>query len=120
MNKMIKKTFRMALLLGVLLGFALPMHADNVVAVTLTVDEGQERTPGMKSAEVNLAQILTEINRAHQRGSGLNLDNINMEENAKVKLKNFWSNMHFSCEDNENIEKVSIGEIDLAKRNCSR
>ena len=58
-----------------------------------------------QSVETTITKLLTEINRAHKRGGGLNLDNINMEENAKVKLKNFWSNMHFSCEDNENIEK---------------
>lgn len=58
-----------------------------------------------QTVETTITKLLTEINRAHKRGGGLNLDNINMEENAKLKLKNFWSNMHFSCEDNENVEK---------------
>ncbi|MDE5783466.1 MAG: nuclear transport factor 2 family protein, partial [Prevotella sp.] len=57
------------------------------------------------TAESNISRLLTEINRADRMNTALNLANINMEEAAKAKLGKFWSNMHFSCEDDENIEK---------------
>lgn len=57
------------------------------------------------SAESSISKLLTEINRADKANSSLNLYGINMEENAKTKLRKFWSNMHFSCEDADNIEK---------------
>ena len=55
--------------------------------------------------ENTITQLLTEINRAYNKKDGLNLADINMEYNAKLKLKSFWSNMRFSCEDYENVEK---------------
>lgn len=57
------------------------------------------------SVEGTISKLLTEINRADRMNSSLNLYGINMEENAKIKLRKFWSNMHFSCEDMENIQK---------------
>lgn len=57
------------------------------------------------TAESNISKLLTEINKADRMNTALNLSNINMEEAAKVKLGKFWSNMHFSCEDDENVEK---------------
>lgn len=56
-------------------------------------------------AENSISRLLTEINRADRTNTSLNLYSISMEENAKAKLHKFWSNMHFACEDVENIEK---------------
>lgn len=56
-------------------------------------------------AENSISRLLTEINRADRANTSLNLYSISMEENAKAKLHKFWSNMHFACEDVENIEK---------------
>jgi len=55
--------------------------------------------------ESSISRLLTEINRADRTNTSLNLYSISMEENAKAKLHKFWSNMHFACEDVENIEK---------------
>lgn len=63
--------------------------------------------PGFRkqSVESNISELLSEINRADRNNTSLNLSSINMEENAKAKLNKFWSNMHFTCEDAENVEK---------------
>lgn len=58
-----------------------------------------------KTVEYSISELLTEINRADRENRFLNLNGINMEENAKIRLRKFWSNMHFSCEDEENIQK---------------
>ena len=57
------------------------------------------------SVESTISQLLTEINRADRMNTSLNLSGINMEAAAKEKFMKFWSNMHLTCEDNENVQK---------------
>lgn len=58
-----------------------------------------------KAVEVNVSRLLTEINRADMGNSSLNLSAVDMDTEAKNKLNLLWSNMHFACEDIENVEK---------------
>ena len=52
----------------------------------------------------NISTLLTEINRANSSGSTPDLSGLNMEQGAKEKFLQIWSNMHFSCDDDINIQ----------------
>ncbi|MCH5311142.1 MAG: nuclear transport factor 2 family protein [Prevotella sp.] len=78
------------------------------VSVTLTVDEGQNRTSGLLAAEQNLAHILTEINRAQKTGGDLNNGMLNMNEFSKKSLARLWGVTHFYCDDEEVVERCWI------------
>ena len=51
----------------------------------------------VNTVENTISQLLTEINRAYFTKSSLKLSKIKMEEEAKMKLCMYWSNMRFSC-----------------------
>lgn len=55
----------------------------------------------VKNAMVgNVSRLLTEINRACNSGTTLNLANISMEPGAKSRLTHLWADARFECEDN--------------------
>lgn len=67
-----------------------------------TIDAGILKT-GM---EKNLSALLTEINRAGDSGSALNLSDIKIEEGAKVRLNALWNEAsRFVCDKSTNISK---------------
>lgn len=67
-----------------------------------TIDAGTLKT----RMENNISALLTEINRAGNDGTSLNLNNINMEAEAKVRLNALWDEAaHFVCDKQTNIAK---------------
>lgn len=60
-------------------------------------------TLSRSSVESNLTKLLTAINQAHLAKSNLNLQGIKMEEGAKKNLEMLWKNMHFYCEQSNNV-----------------
>lgn len=67
-----------------------------------TIDPGPLKT----RMENNITALLTEINRAGNSGTALNLSNISMEQEAKVRLNALWDEAaHFVCDKQTNISK---------------
>ncbi|MCD8297725.1 MAG: nuclear transport factor 2 family protein [Prevotella sp.] len=77
--------------------------ADNVTFMFAagTIDAGTVKT----RMENNISTLLTEINRAGNIGTDLNLDNISMEQGAKTRLIALWEDAHFICDKTTNISK---------------
>lgn len=78
------------------------------VTVTLTVDDGQQRTAGISEAERNLAEILTEINRSQAANSELQNGKLKMDDFARKSLARLWGAAHFKCDDEEVVERCWI------------
>lgn len=57
------------------------------------------------SVENTISLLLKEINRAYLTKSSLELSEVNMEEEAKMKLSRYWSNMRFTCRELLNNQK---------------
>ena len=67
-----------------------------------TIDAGTLKT----RMENNITALLTEINRAGSNGTELNLANISMESEAKIRLNALWDEAaHFVCDKQTNISK---------------
>lgn len=66
-----------------------------------TIDAGATKT----KMENNISTLLTEINRAGNAGTALNLSNINMESAAKARLNALWEDARFICDKSSNISK---------------
>ena len=103
MNKMKDMTQKVVLLLCFLLGCSLTVRAD--VEVTLTIDEGQERTTGLMNAERNLAEVLTEINNAQHQNRDLNNGMFRMDDFARKSLSRLWATTPFYCDDDVVVER---------------
>ena len=71
------------------------------VEVTLTVDEGVDRPIGLEAAQRNLAQVLTEINRAQQAKEILTTNGLPMDEFSLRSLLRLWAVTPFYCDDEE-------------------
>lgn len=67
-----------------------------------TINNGPLKT----RMESDISALLTEINRAGNNGTPLNLTDINMEPEAKVRLNALWEEAaHFVCDKQTNISK---------------
>lgn len=56
--------------------------------------------------ESNISALLTEINRAGEAGTTLNLSNVNIEQGAKTRLNALWNEAaHFVCDKNTIVSK---------------
>lgn len=66
-----------------------------------SIDAGSLKT----RMENNISALLTEINRAGSNGTSLNLSGINMEDEAKVRLRALWDDSRFVCDKPTNISK---------------
>ena len=71
------------------------------IDVTLTIDEHVTAPAGLNAAERNLAQILTEINRAQRAHAILELGGLKMDEFAKKSLASIWAVTQFVVDDEE-------------------
>ncbi len=96
------KTTRFAFLL-ILLLCGLTCKASVIFKFSAgTIDDG----PLKIRMENNISALLTEIDRAGNSGTVLNLSNINMEPEAKVRLNALWNEAaHFICDKQTNISK---------------
>lgn len=66
-----------------------------------TIDAGSLKT----KMENNISALLTEIDRAGNAASDLNLSQINMEPAAKTRLSALWEDARFVCDKSSNISK---------------
>lgn len=66
-----------------------------------TIDAGSLKT----KMENNISSLLTEIDRAGNAGTDLNLSQINMEPAAKTRLSALWEDARFVCDKSSNISK---------------
>lgn len=78
------------------------------VDITLTIDEGTQRPAGLANAERNLAQVLTEINRAQEADQAVSVRDFKMNEFAKKSLVRIWAVTPFFCADDEVVERCWI------------
>ena len=78
------------------------------VEVTLTVDEGVDRPIGLEAAQRNLAQVLTEINRAQQTKEILTTNGLPMDEFSLRSLLRLWAVTPFYCDDEEVVERCWV------------
>ena len=78
------------------------------VDVTLLTDEGQPRPGAIAVAERNLAELLTEINRAQKAGTDLNNGFLKMDDFARKSLSRLWAVTPFYCDDTEVVERCWI------------
>lgn len=63
-------------------------------------------SPLKSRMESNISMLLSEINRAAESGSTLNLSDINMDEKAKTRLTILWDeSAHFVCDRETNVSK---------------
>ena len=86
----------------------LGIEKSNAVEVKLTIDEHVTRPTSLDAAERNLAQTLTEINRAQNAHSILELGNLRMDEFAKKSLAGIWAVTPFVCDDSEVVERCWV------------
>ena len=78
----------------------------SAVNVTLTVDEGVQRSASIAKAEANLARVLTEINAAQKSHSAVSVKDLQMDDFAKKSLVRLWSVTPFYCDDDEVVERA--------------
>ncbi len=78
------------------------------IDVTLTIDEHVTAPAGLNAAERNLAQILTEINRAQRAHAILELGGLKMDEFAKKSLASIWAVTPFVVDDEEIVERCWV------------
>lgn len=104
--KTIKKIFFPILILC-LLPF---LCSSNVMAidVTFTVDENVTTPQALKTAEQNLARVLTEINAAQSADRDLSMKNFAMDDFAKKSLARIWAVTPFKCDDEEVVDRCWV------------
>lgn len=78
------------------------------VTVTLTTDEGVERTTALANAERNLGIVLTEINRAQEAKTILTTKHLPMDDFSLKSLIRLWAVTPFFCDDEEVVERCWI------------
>lgn len=99
--KKIKALFLFAMFCGT---FA--MGVSQSVMVSLLPDMAQKDSPVIRTMERNLSAVLTEINRAYNQKSSLNLNNLPMDQFAKDGLVMLWANVSFYCDEPFVVERV--------------
>lgn len=75
------------------------------VTVTLTTDEGAGRPTALNTAERNLGQVLTEINRAQKAKTILTTKGLPMDDFSLKSLLRLWAVTPFYCDDEEVVER---------------
>lgn len=96
------KYLRIALLSLILFLSFNPLKAVSFKFSAGTIDAGTLKT----NMENNISALLTEINRAGNSGSALNLAGIKIEEGAVDRLNALWNEAaHFVCDKETNISK---------------
>lgn len=91
----------------VIAAFALLCQLNCMAIVTFKFSAGTIGSGTLKTRmENNITALLTEINRAGNNGSALNLANISMEPEAKDRLNALWNEAaHFVCDKQTNISR---------------
>jgi hypothetical protein len=100
-----KITITVGFLIVSFLWCTLPMQAINV---TLTIDENMVQPLGLAAAEQNLAQVLTEINRAQKAKEPISVKNLVMDDFAKNSIARLWAATPFYCDDDEVVDRCWV------------
>ncbi len=96
----VKRLNILILLIAIFYGF------DCAAQVTFKFSAGTIDAGTLKNKmENNISALLTEINRAGNARSSLNLSAINMEPAAKTRLTALWEDARFVCDKSSNISK---------------
>ena len=96
----VKRLNIIILIIAILYGF------DCSAQVTFKFSAGTIDAGTLKNKmEKNISDLLTEINRAGNSRSSLNLSAINMESAAKARLTALWEDARFVCDKSSNITK---------------
>lgn len=96
----VKRLNILILLIAIFYGF------DCAAQVTFKFSAGTIDAGTLKNKmENNISALLTEINRAGNAQSSLNLSSINMEPEAKTRLTALWGDARFVCDKSSNISK---------------
>ena len=72
--------------------------------VTFQFSDGIYNESLKVNVERNVSSLLSEINKADANHRQLNLTNIDIDEMAASGLKSLWTNIHFRCESNKNVQ----------------
>jgi hypothetical protein len=88
--------------------FCFGIETGQAINVTFTIDEYAARPAGLSNAERNLAQLLSEVNRAQGAHSILELGQMKMDEFAKKSIASIWAVTPFLCEENEIVERCWV------------
>ena len=72
--------------------------------VTFQFSDGIYNESLKVNVERNVSSLLSEINKAEANHRQLNLTNIDIDEMAASGLKSLWTNIHFRCESNKNVQ----------------
>ena len=88
--------------------FYLSIEQGQAIEVTFTIDRYAVRTAGLSNAERNLAQLLTEVNRAQGAHAILELGQMRMDEFAKKSIAAIWAVTPFVCEEKEIVERCWV------------
>lgn len=78
------------------------------VDVTLTLSEGVERPAALAAAERNLAQVLTEINRAQRAHVAVSVRDLQMDDFTKKSLARLWAVSPFYCDEDEVVDRCWV------------
>lgn len=78
------------------------------VTVTLTVDEMTPAPAALKTAEQNLAIVLSEINRAQKAKEILTTSHLPMDDFSLKSLLRIWAVTPFYCDDAEVVERCWV------------
>lgn len=96
----VKRLNILILLIAIFYGF------DCAAQITFKFSAGTIDAGTLKNKmENNISALLTEINRAGNTQSSLNLSSINMEPEAKTRLTALWGDARFVCDKSSNISK---------------
>ena len=101
------KTYFRRLFIFLLAATGLAMST-SAVEVTFRIDSSQSRSAAITTAERNLAQILTEINRAQKADAQISMRNFKMDDFAKKSLARLWAVAPFYCDDEEVVERCWV------------
>lgn len=85
--------------------FSLICFSSMAVDVTLITDSGVAKSNSLRTAEQNLAKLLTEVNRAQKANEHVSTKNLAMDEFSKKSLARIWDVTPFYCDDEEVVER---------------
>ena len=80
---------------------ALNINAENVKVI---LGDGLDNSQLKSKIENNLSGLLSEINTAHSQNRALQIQGIEVSDNASHSLEMLWENCHFMCTDREIVE----------------
>lgn len=88
--------------------FAMSTDAFGYGDVRLRINDGISNASIRSKMEKAVSQLMTEVNRADADGSDIDLYGIPMTIEGRQQMKMLWENVHFSCDEQEIVERCLI------------